>query len=456
MRINVEGLKGRAVVKSTKRSIYEEAYIVAIAEYERITTAIRLGKGLQTWTFAKHWENWFQRQIDSGNWRNERQTWHQNYYNRYFSEYFKDIKSGKSILLDDIDVDFGQRYFEWRIGYWKRTENAKKLKYNPKRRGTKNSATANAVMAPAQKTLKMEQSALNQIFFDAVERNRTQQRFRFKAPDVDSGDGQRAGFTAEEYQVLHRNLRSYKDGVSIFKPVFNHKLHKLMRQQIYCFIIFMANSGLRVGEARMMKWSDVKFDVLPDAGLDNERRIAEVRVSQHTKKRKVRYVQTQDGGNTQLKAWREVTPKADENDWVWLSLGKGNEVKQLGDLNRTFQKVLKTIPYAGRADGLLYDNDGKKRSLYSLRHVYADLRLSEGVDIQNLAKNMGTQIKQIELHYSHLQTRDARSNITQIKSRKVTKKADTPNDFVSGALQRFKEGKISESALREILASDES
>ena len=81
MRINVEGLKGRAVVKSTKRSIYEEAYIVAIAEYERITTAIRLGKGLQTWTFAKHWENWFQRQIDSGNWRNERQTWHQNYYN---------------------------------------------------------------------------------------------------------------------------------------------------------------------------------------------------------------------------------------------------------------------------------------------------------------------------------------------------------------------------------------
>jgi hypothetical protein len=84
--------------------------------------------------------------------------------------------------------------------------------------------------------------------------------------------------------------------------------------------------------------------------------------------------------------------------------------------------------------------------------VYADLRLSDGVSIQNLAKNMGTMVKQIELHYSHLQTRDEREDIT--KTKRTNKKANNQNDFVSEALQRFKEGKISEAALREILGSE--
>ena len=147
----------------------------------------------------------------------------------------------------------------------------------------------------------------------------------------------------------------------------------------------MANSGLRVGEARMMKWSDIKFDI----ELEDGRHIAEVRVSQHTKKRKVRWVQTQEGGNKQLKAWRNISTKTDADDWVWYALGRDNAVRQIGDLNKTFQKILKTIPYNNREDGLLYDNDGKKRSLYSLTHVYADLRLVEGVSIENLAKKYG-------------------------------------------------------------------
>jgi len=75
-----------------------------------------------------------------------------------------------------------------------------------------------------------------------------------------------------------------------------------MRQQLYCFVIFLANSGLRVGEARMMKWSDVKLDI----PLDDGTLIAEVRVSQHTKKRKVRYVQVQRGGKEVVLDFRPV------------------------------------------------------------------------------------------------------------------------------------------------------
>lgn len=448
MRIKVEGKKSALINKSTKCIKYEDAYLVAVEEFNRISTAVRLGKGIQTWTFQTHWEDWYKRKVDSGGWRDERANWHLKYFNRYFNEYFTDARTKKSMLLDDIDVDYAQRYFEWRRAYWNTEANAKKLKYNPKRRDAKTRATFNASKQPAKKTLQMEQSALNQIFFDAVERNRTEQRFRLTAPDIDTGDGQRAGFNADEYKQLYTYLRSYRDAVGVFKATRLNSWHKLMRQQMYCFVIFMANSGLRVGEARMMKWSDVKFDI----ELEDGRHIAEVRVSQHTKKRKVRYVQTQEGGNKQLKDWRKVSTKTAADDWVWYALGRSNEVRQIGDLNKTFQTILKQIPYNDREDGLLYDNDGKKRSLYSLRHVYADLRLSDGVSIQNLAKNMGTMVKQIELHYSHLQTRDEREDIT--KTKRTNKKANNQNDFVSEALQRFKEGKISEAALREILGSE--
>lgn len=144
MRIKVEGKKSALINKSTKCSKYEDAYVFAVDEFNRISTAVRLGKGIQTWTFQKHWEDWYKRNIDSGGWRDERANWHLKYFNRYFNEYFTDARTKKSMLLDDIDVDYAQRYFEWRLAYWNTEANAKKLKYNPKRRDAKTRATFNA------------------------------------------------------------------------------------------------------------------------------------------------------------------------------------------------------------------------------------------------------------------------------------------------------------------------
>ncbi len=42
------------------------------------------------------------------------------------------------------------------------------------------------------------------------------------------------------------------------------------------------------------------------------------------------------------------------------------------------------------------------RPPYSLRHYYATQRLLEGVQVYDLAKNMGTSVKQIENHYGHV------------------------------------------------------
>src|SRR5204863_8022069 len=43
-----------------------------------------------------------------------------------------------------------------------------------------------------------------------------------------------------------------------------------------------------------------------------------------------------------------------------------------------------------------------RRSTYCFRHTYATFRLTEGVDVYFLAKQMGTSVKMIEDHYGHI------------------------------------------------------
>ena len=57
-----------------------------------------------------------------------------------------------------------------------------------------------------------------------------------------------------------------------------------------------------------------------------------------------------------------------------------------------------------KASGLLKDTaTGQNRTLYSLRHTYATLELTENrTDLHTLAKQMGTSVGMIEKHYSKL------------------------------------------------------
>jgi hypothetical protein len=123
----------------------------------------------------------------------------------------------------------------------------------------------------------------------------------------------------------------------------------------------LANSGLRVGEAREMLWSDIKFDVAVEG---SESVIAEVRVSKATKKGEARFVQTQPNANSLLKRWRETSQYNKHNDLVWFGQvdAETREVRKFVDLNRGFQIFLKRVPYNERVDGLLYEFNVSNRS----------------------------------------------------------------------------------------------
>lgn len=67
---------------------------------------------------------------------------------------------------------------------------------------------------------------------------------------------------------------------------------------------------------------------------------------------------------------------------------------------------------------LKIDREGNRRSAYSLHHTYICLRLLEGADIYQIAKNCRTSVEMSEKHYAvHLKnTLDAKAiNVRRVK-----------------------------------------
>jgi integrase len=50
-------------------------------------------------------------------------------------------------------------------------------------------------------------------------------------------------------------------------------------------------------------------------------------------------------------------------------------------------------------ENLRFDRDGRPRTAYSLRHTYISMRLMEGANIYQIAKNCRTSVGMIEKYY---------------------------------------------------------
>ena len=78
---------------------------------------------------------------------------------------------------------------------------------------------------------------------------------------------------------------------------------------------------------------------------------------------------------------------------------------------------------------LKFDRDGNVRTAYSLRHTYICLRLMEGADIYQIAKNCRTSVEMIEKFYAaHLKNTLDASAINVRKPKKKPKKSSKNAD----------------------------
>ena len=108
MRLKIGGRKGY-ITRSTKLTLYEDAYEFAKSELLRLQQAARLGHSMDEYTFEKHWNDWYERNLRNSTWADDRARWHKMYFNRYFKDYFSNNDSS-SMLLNDITSQYAAGY----------------------------------------------------------------------------------------------------------------------------------------------------------------------------------------------------------------------------------------------------------------------------------------------------------------------------------------------------------
>jgi integrase len=205
----------------------------------------------------------------------------------------------------------------------------------------------------------------------------------------------RPWFSPAEYKQLYEAARAYA------REPF-HDYYKWNAEQVYDFVLFMANTGLRPDEAFNLQHRDVtvtesdargeqilEIEVRGKRGVGHCKSMpGAVRVYQRLLGRaKPAKAETRREGQRRRKEGGEAPP-APKQEWPQPTdrLFPGNHIKLFNNL------LARTK--------LKFDRDGKPRTAYSLRHTYICMRLMEGADIYQIAKNCRTSVEMIERHYA--------------------------------------------------------
>jgi integrase len=185
--------------------------------------------------------------------------------------------------------------------------------------------------------------------------------------------GHRAWFSPEEYRALYTATRERAQQA-------RGKRWQWHCEQLHDYVLFMANTGLHPAEAARLEFRDVKIVEDEYSGET----ILEIVVRG---KRGVGYCMSMQGA---------VTP--------YNRIAKRNEAH--GPTGRLFPIHHRELLNAVLEEtGLKFDREGNRRTAYSLRHTYICLRLMEGADIYQIAKNCRTSVEMIEKYYAaHIRT----------------------------------------------------
>ncbi|MBL8711260.1 MAG: phage integrase SAM-like domain-containing protein [Alphaproteobacteria bacterium] len=207
----------------------------------------------------------------------------------------------------------------------------------------------------------------------------------------------RAWFSPEEYKKLYEATRERAS-----KPLNNRWKEEC--ENFHDYILFMVNTGLRPDEAAVLELRDVAVET--DEATGERILVIEVRG-----KRGVGYCKSMPGAVLPFNRTVKRKQLAEKPNGIVF----GKPQREL--LNNILDEL-----------ELKFDRDGQRRTAYSLRHTYICMRLMEGADIYQVAKNCRTSVEMIEKFYaSHIKnTLDASAINVRKEKPKRAKKTKKP------------------------------
>ena len=349
-RLKIPSIEGY-VVKSTKTTDAFEARRFAEDLYYRLEGKARRGEPINSPTFRRVFSEWAkvpvaEQAVRTAKYVNGNVRRVEIWALQYFAE----------LTIDRVTDARLADYLDWRLS-------------QPRR--------------PAIVTLKNERTAIRQLLKFAKRKGYISDvpEFAIKSGRINA----RPDIPEREWHRLTRFLPQYVDRVQ-------DKRRQRERFYLALYILILGNTGIRVGEARRLRWRDVSTT---RTLTDEVRAILSVRGK--TGEREVVCNRGVERYLDELRSYRteELGYPPPDQEYVFCHPSGG----PVGSFKGGFQRVL-------REAGVLFASDGKKRVPYSLRHTYATMRIAEGVNVFQLAANMGTSVEMLEDFYGKKRMRD--------------------------------------------------
>jgi len=262
-----------------------------------------------------------------------------------------------SMPIEAIDDKVMRAFIPWRRDYYSKFKNLPK----------------NAKLHPTDTTLQWEMMLGKAIIRWADEQGL---RGKLALPTVTftaKKKRARPAFEIPEYRRLWRTMHKRIGAAGDVRI-------RRSRQLLSDYVLVLANSGMRVGEANNLRLRDV-MPFRDAKGRNNFRFIVRGKTGERdvilrsAAARRVDKILAKRNGES-------------PNNFLF-AMPKGTRIISLID---QFNKALKEA-------GIERNGFGEKYTLYSLRHFYAVMALRNGIGVFEVARNMGTSVQMIQLYY---------------------------------------------------------
>ena len=253
------------------------------------------------------------------------------------------------------------------------------------------------------------QSVVNEI---AREMDLSEKYYPRRAVRAQISGAKNTLLTPEEYKQLYNATR--ERAADPPKPRWKWEC-----EQLHDFVLFMVNTGLRPDEAGRLQFRDV--EVVKDAG--SKETILEISVRG---KRGVGYCKSMPGAVVpfeRLRTRKRLSARKRKTSWGGESANSAQELGLPKPTDLLFPDLrAHHLNAVLDEQGLKLDREGLRRSAYSLRHTYICLRLMEGADIYQIAKNCRTSVEMIEKYYAAHIKDSIDADAINVKTRRKAKR----------------------------------
>jgi integrase len=330
---------------TTKTTDVVKAQVFALNLYEELYFRVKAGGSVNSKTFKQVFDEWAKSVRQQGQTR-QGGSWDSTIerVRSYGLEYFGAKR------IDEIKTRDFAEYWDWRRSNFKRKP-------------------------PSNASLKREKVCLVPVFKFARQRS-----YITTLPEIETASfkpRRRSTFTGAEWQTLYTQSAAWvREGEKRAT-----QRDRFVAQQVF---LILANTGMRVGELRSLRWSDLRTVNIQDS------------------MQMVAWVKGKTGA-------REVVfqPGADEYvrrlyDLRIQEMGESPATENLVVCHRdgraisSFKNSFKSLMEFAE---IPLERNGMTRTIYSLRHFYATKRLENETSAFLLAKQMGTSVEMLEKFY---------------------------------------------------------